>query len=528
MLREFLDTAILEDFVDGLSRSSSMRVSIFDEIGRLITVSPPRTEFAKLTGRHLASLPHPIRLTPIPADQPPVSIAFVEDRGVWHVVAPVHLVDRLAGFVGVGEMRDVRSELPPQPDSPLDADALQRWLLAWRTLPPLERSGESRTVATVRWASRVLAEWCRAEDQLRNASAELAFVADISEVLGGEQHLQTVLERIVADTARVMKCPYGSLRLYDPVTDSLAVAAVHNLAGGYVARDIRQRADAPIDDEALSGRTVYIEDAQTDPRIPDPVHARQLGIVSGLITGIFYHGRPIGTLRVYAGHKRRFRIAQRNLLRAVASQAAIAIVNAQLLEDRLRSSELQRQLELAGQVQTRMIRSQPPSPDRIETAVVFEPSSHVGGDFCDLFTLPDGRVAACIGDVVGHGVPAALLMASVRGALRSYSETCSDLAEIVTRLGRYVFRETSTSEFVTMILLAIEPDRCELTFCCAGHEPPLIFRDGNVTAYEAGGLVLGIDPNEKYEADRVALRPGDLCLLYTDGVIEAMDFASQT
>lgn len=527
MLREFIDISLLEDFVDGLSRSSGLRAVVFDDGGHLIAASPPRSEFARMSGRMLSKLPQPLRLTPIPADQPPVHIAFVEDRGIWYVVAPVHIGERQAGFVALGELRDVRGEEPPAPPGPIDADAMQRWQLAWRSLPPLERSGEARSVQSVRWASRVLGEWCRAEDQLRASAAELSFVADLSEMLSGEQNLQTVLDRIVAETARAMKCRYGSLRLYDPVSETLSVVAVHNLSGGYVRADVRKRAEAPIDDEALRGKMVYIEDAQTDPRIPDRVHARDIGIVSGLITGIFYHGRPIGVLRVYADHKRKFRVPHRNLLRAVASQAGIAIVNARLLEDRLRASELNRQLELAGEVQARMIRARPRVDPRIETAVIFEPSSHVGGDFCDVFALPDGRLAACIGDVVGHGVPAALLMASVRGAIRSYAETCSDLAEIMTRLGRYVFRETSTAEFVTMVLLAIDPRSGELTYCCAGHEPPLIAHDGSIRAHESGGLVLGIDPNERYVEDRFILAPGDTVLLYTDGVVEAMDFANQ-
>jgi sigma-B regulation protein RsbU (phosphoserine phosphatase) len=243
---------------------------------------------------------------------------------------------------------------------------------------------------------------------------------------------------------------------------------------------------------------------------------------------MIYLGEPIGVLRVYADHRQRFQPRHRNLLRAVASQAAIAVVNARLLEEALHSAATERQLATAGQVQARMVHTPPPEHPKLASALVFEPSSYVGGDFCDILGLSDGRLAAVVGDVVGHGVPAALLMASARGALRAGAQSCHTLAELVALLNQHVCRETTSSEFVTLLLIAVDAAARELRYVNAGHEPLLILRGGEVRPADQADLVLGIEPNERYSEHVLELRPGDFVLLYTDGVVEAMDFGGET
>lgn len=526
MLREKLDVAILEDFVGGLARTAGFRVAAFDSHGVLITTSPPVGEFGLLCDGSLSALPRPVDLRPMPADEPPASLAFLEYHGAWHIIAPVHVNERVAGYVAIGEFREPRGSAPALPAGGVHVEPDQ-WLRAWDALPVLERRSEGRGVVVARWAARMLGEWSRREDQLSSTAEQFSLLGDIGELISGERHLQTVLDRMVAETARVMRCQHASLRLYDANTDELRIAAVFNLSKQYIAGGIVSRKRNAVDDEALHGEIVYIEDAQTDSRIQFPEQARRLGIVSGLVVGMMHRGKPVGVLRIYSNHRRRFRTSQRQVLRAVASQAAIAIVNARLVEERLRSVELERQLRLAGDVQARMVRTRPPPHPQIEAALVFDPSSHVGGDFCDLFSLPDGRLAAAVGDVVGHGVAAALLMASVRGAMRACAEQSNDLAEIMRRLNQHACRETGPGEFVTLLLVAVAPDARSFTLCNAGHETPLRLRSGEIVSSETAGLVLGLDPNEPYEEASLDLAPADFVLLYTDGVIEAMNFEEQ-
>jgi sigma-B regulation protein RsbU (phosphoserine phosphatase) len=455
-------------------------------------------------------------------------VAFVESRGIWYVAAPIHLEDGQAGYVAVGEFREQAPsaeawELPPGAHG-LDLTALRK---AWETLPRLDRSGHAHAVIAARWAARQMSEWSRRESRLMSATEEVALVGDIAELLTGQQALQTILDRIVSETARVMRCPHCSLRLYDAATEELTIRAVHNLSRDYIDKGVVLRTACAVTDEALRGNVVYVEDVARDTRLQYPDEVRRAGIVSMLTAGLNYRGGPVGVIRVYTDELRRFRKAQRDLLRAVACQAATAIVHARLLEERLKLAETQRQARLAGDLQARMIRIPPPRHPCIETALAFHPTYEVAGDFCDFLPLPGGGLGAVVADVVGKGIPASLLMSSVRGALRALAETIASPAELLRRLNRQLCRETRPGEFVTLHLVTIDAAGRQLTYANAGHEPLLLLRGGELQETPEGNLVLGINPREEFEEHTLALRPGDLLLLYTDGAVEARNFADE-
>ncbi|MFO0837964.1 MAG: GAF domain-containing SpoIIE family protein phosphatase [Phycisphaerae bacterium] len=509
MLRELMDTALLEDFVDGVGRAAGVRVSTFDLKGEIISTS--RDALIGPDGRPVTptrALPQAMQFTPVPAHDPPASVAFLTDGPLEHIVAPVLLNERRAGYVSVSRVAPTRVQ------SAGDAS---------------DEDGQSarenaRALRAVRWASRMLSEWCRREERLQTAVEELSLFGDIAELVSGERDLSRTLDRIVSETARVMKCRFSSLRLLDPRTGELTTVATFGLSPEYLNKGPVFASFNEIDADAMQGRVNYVEDVATDPRVQYTEAAKREGIVSVLTAGMLYRGQPVGVLRVYSDRRQRFRTVQRSLLRAIAAQAAIAIVNARLVHERLKTAETERQLKLAGQVQSRMVRTLPPEHPRLQSAMVYIPSSHVGGDFCDFFSLADGRLTAVVADVVGKGIPASLLMASVRGALRAFAACESDLARVMCRLNEHVCRESAPAEFVTLLLVAVDTEARTLSICNAGHEPPLLLRGGHVTRSTEGGLVLGLRPDERYSASTIDLQAGDFLCLYTDGVIEAANF----
>lgn len=526
MLRELVDIALHEDFVRGLARSIGLRVGVYDAAGGLIAAADPMSEFGQLSGCGMETIPAGQMMTSVPAHDPPDCVAFVENGGVWYVAAPVYMEDdQRAGWVAVGEFRERITPDPRWREAAISAGGtLSSVTAAWQRLPLLNRSGSSQVVIAARWGARLLSEWCRRESRLLTVTEEAALVGDIAGLQAGREDLQTILDRIVADTARVMKCRYCSLRLYDPETGELRIKAVHNLSKRYLRKGAVLRAQNPIDDEALTGELVYVEDVAIDPRIQYPEQMRQEGIVSQLTAGMMHHGQPIGVIRVYTDHRQLFRPTQRNMLWAVAHQAATAIAHARLMEERLRSVSTERQLALAGELQARMMRIPPPRHDDLAIASEYHPCSHLGGDFCDIFTLCDGRLALVVADVVGKGIPAALLSASIRGALCAHGDSCDDLGELLTRLNRQVCIETLPSEFVTLLVIAVDVEHRRLGYCNAGHESLLLLRAGQVRRLSEGGLVLGLEPDEIYQERTSAVHPNDLFLLYTDGAVEAMNF----
>ena len=270
-----------------------------------------------------------------------------------------------------------------------------------------------------------------------------------------------------------------------------------------------------------------ITDAPTDPRTSYPQQARKEGIVSGLVCGMIYRGKPVGVLRVYTGEPHVFSASEESLLQAVASQAAAAIVNARLFAEALEAERYERQLAYAGEVQRRMIPSAPPCCERIEIGAVYRPTFQVGGDFYDFIVLPKENLGIAIADVSGKGVPASLQMASVRSALRVNAYHTYDIDRVLTEVNQLLCRDTTVGEIATVFYGVIAPGVGRLTYCNAGHDPPMLLRKNEVQYLEAGGMVLGVDPDATFDRGIIHLEPGDVLLLYTDGAVEAMNFADE-
>ncbi len=130
-----------------------------------------------------------------------------------------------------------------------------------------------------------------------------------------------------------------------------------------------------------------------------------------------------------------------------------------------------------------------------------------------------------IADVVGKGVPASLMMASLRSALRVYAYTVYHIDEIMSHVNKHIWRDAKMGTFATLFYGVIAPDGKSMTYCNAGHDPPMLLREGRIDELAAGGLAIGIDPDEKYEQGTVALEAGDRLLWYTDGAVDAVNFA---
>jgi sigma-B regulation protein RsbU (phosphoserine phosphatase) len=152
----------------------------------------------------------------------------------------------------------------------------------------------------------------------------------------------------------------------------------------------------------------------------------------------------------------------------------------------------------------------------------------VGGDYYDVFGLEDGRVGLAIGDVSGKGIAAALLMASLRASLRGVSlDTPRDFAKLMDKVNRLVYEASASNRYATFFFAAYDPATRRLDCVNAGHNPPVVLRCGadgkvEVIRLEADGPVVGLLPLAPYTEQSVALMPGDLLLMFTDGISEAM------
>jgi sigma-B regulation protein RsbU (phosphoserine phosphatase) len=196
----------------------------------------------------------------------------------------------------------------------------------------------------------------------------------------------------------------------------------------------------------------------------------------------------------------------------------------------LRGRHLEQQLSLARRVQQGLLPGTPPSTAGLDVAASFEPAEQVGGDYYDVFASRHGDVALVLGDVSGKGLPAALVMGLVHGAVRTAAEAvgAANLSESVADLNGLLHARTSEERFVSLFWGYLNPSTRHFRYVNAGHLPPVVFRSRpgggwDTIRLEAGGPVAGLLPGLVYGEGECELRPGDRLVLFSDGLVEATD-----
>ncbi len=210
-----------------------------------------------------------------------------------------------------------------------------------------------------------------------------------------------------------------------------------------------------------------------------------------------------------------------SLLTVLANVAATRIEQERLriLEELQRST--QRDMSQAADIQQRFLPRGAPSIPGLEVAGHNAPCRTVGGDYYDFISCPDGRIGVVLGDVAGKGMPAALMMTGLQATLHALAAEVCDLPHLVSRLDRFVADRAPDNRFVSLFFGVLEAATGDLNYCNAGHNPPYLVRvDGSVERLPGGGTMLGILPDVAYEEQHCRLDPGDVVMLYSDGVTE--------
>jgi sigma-B regulation protein RsbU (phosphoserine phosphatase) len=209
----------------------------------------------------------------------------------------------------------------------------------------------------------------------------------------------------------------------------------------------------------------------------------------------------------------------------LSSQAAVAIERARLHEALVESSRIEKELDIARQIQERLLPSISLSSPNFEVVSFSHPCYAVGGDFFDLQQIDDGSFMVACGDVSGKGVPAALVNSLVKASYRHLLQRQYSPNEIMKNLNTFLRDNVLEGRFCTMVIARVDTVSRNLTYCNAGHNYPLLIRhDGQVEMMRGGGLPLGLNvPVRNYEEYQQPLHKGDSLLLYSDGVTEAVN-----
>lgn len=284
------------------------------------------------------------------------------------------------------------------------------------------------------------------------------------------------------------------------------------------------RVSRTVMDEVLkNGKSVLTADAQHDPRFASQTIALS-GIRSVLAVPLSVDERNIFGL-IYADsptYEATFSEEHLNILTTLASVASIRVENATLLEERLERERMERELELATEIQQRFQPSGPPELPGYEFQGISFSCYEIGGDYYDFIERDDGRMLIALGDVSGKGTAAALLMSSLHAAIHAQVSAKSSLLETVTSVNRYLAENTPANRFVTLFAAELDPSNGSLKYINAGHNPPLIGRVGGaIEQLSSGGFPLGIMPTAEFEMGEMLLHPGESLVIYSDGVSEA-------
>jgi sigma-B regulation protein RsbU (phosphoserine phosphatase) len=215
------------------------------------------------------------------------------------------------------------------------------------------------------------------------------------------------------------------------------------------------------------------------------------------------------------------------LLESLAFEATKSLENVRLMHEEQEKKQIEQELGVARQVQVALSPTAYKVPDYFEVAAHNIPSRYVGGDFYDFISLRDERSAFALGDVSGKGVAAALLAAMAQGALQAQFTSNLPLAEVVTSLNKVLVQRSASNRFITLFCATLDPDG-HFTYINAGHNPPVLVRaNGETETLTTKSVLLGAFDFVEYKPRQTRLAPGDVVVMYTDGVTEAADADNQ-
>jgi len=396
-------------------------------------------------------------------------------------------------------------------------------------------SSERQATETAAALERKTAELDTANRLLRQRTREIVSLEGIGQALLTWNDLSELGAKVVRVAVELCKADRGAL-YYLRSHDWAQVLAAHGWREAEVGLGLARN----VVYEGLSERDP-VPFLSPPPGIPVPADAAPLR--AGLAVPLVAHGLPAGLMLIQSTRRAQFAPGEAALLQTLAGYAAIAMQRAGLVEqlqlkiEALEAAQesiaqkerLERELELARQVQQSMLPRTFPSVPGLAFAAANLPARHVGGDFYDVIRLGDGRVGLVIADVSDKGMPAALYMALARSLILAESRQHASPATVLNNVNQLLLEVGEQDMFVTVFYGVLDPAAGRLTYARAGHDRPFLVRDGAVRTLGGRGMALGLfEPDLFYVTEeRLSLQPGDRLVLYTDGLSDVVNPAGR-
>ena len=341
---------------------------------------------------------------------------------------------------------------------------------------------------------------------------------EITQTLSAGLDLDEVISAIFRSLHQVVTFDAAAIYLLHPKTLALEMVADEGYPeGSDTALGLRVGVGL-VGWVAKTGEAVIVPDVRNDARY---VAARPT-TRSELAAPLRIAGRTIGVFNLESDREDVFHEGHLDLLTAFAAHAAVAVERARLTRALLERRRLEKELAIAREIQLSFLPKQAPDIPGFDLAGATRPHAEVGGDYYDFIRVSEGRLGLSIADSAGKGIPAALLMAGFRMSLLAEIRNEFSIRAVMRKVNSLLFESTERDKFVTAFYCVLDIRNRALIFTNAGHNPPLLLHpDGRIESLLEGGVALGVLPDAQYEDRPLALRDGDVLLLYTDGVSEA-------
>lgn len=357
---------------------------------------------------------------------------------------------------------------------------------------------------------------------------EITLLYSISEILGSVISLDDAAETILKEVANTLAVQRAALWLHNPELDQLELIAAYGVRG--------HSGPIPVSDRSSITATAFRDRETINLEAQDAAavgQAPELLVPGSLLSVPVSYSPPDGESRMIGvinllgrGPEHRFDSGNQKLMMAIASQIGAAVENSRLVEQSLRRERMEREMELAHDLQMKLLPSLEQFDGFVRVAARCAPAQSVGGDFYHLFRLPAGRIGVMIGDVSSHGFGAALIMALTMSAVAIHASEGDSPGEVLRRTHRTLIDELESTEmYLTLFYGVIDPEKGELAFANAGHAHAFRLRDrSEPVRLNATNPPLGIIDLDEYGEEAVSWDSElDLLLLFTDGLSDALE-----
>ncbi|MBI3128166.1 MAG: SpoIIE family protein phosphatase [Candidatus Tectomicrobia bacterium] len=386
-----------------------------------------------------------------------------------------------------------------------------------------------RTTAGARRAARAKASGTAREmEALRERVDSLSRLMEVTALISSTLDLDEVLQRVMKLAKEIMGAEAASVMLWNEAEQCLEFQTSVGGVGVEELKTIRILKGQGIAGSVMeSGQPLLVADVSKDPRFFSKADEKTGFVTRSILAApLIVHDKVVGVGEVL-NHTdgRPFSELDLQLFSSFCRQVAVAIENARLHRSEVRRHLLDQQMEMAASIQKSFLPAALPvdRAGRFELGAFSRSAQEVGGDLYCVSSLPDGRLGACVGDVSGKGIPAALYMARVVSEFRLFSSGGAPAGEVLASLNQSLGQGGTRGMFVTFAYAVLNPATGALHVANAGHLPLILAEKKGGARFVGGaaGPPVGMLPRARFQEEEVRLAPGDTVLIYSDGILEA-------